>query len=163
MLKAHKDTRRFSKASAGKLKIAIIRSEFNPSLTENLESYCRKTLITHGVKKKNISTFQVPGSLEIPIVAKVLAKKKRYDVIIALGVIIKGDTYHFEMIANECARGCMDVALEYEVPIIFEVLATYTEEQAQLRAGKNRNNKGIEAAIAALKVSSTLAETKKRR
>ena len=160
MLKPVKNNRQsFSKITKG-LKIAIIRSEFNPLITKNLEQYCLKTLKQQGVKRGNITAFLVPGALEIPIAAKLLAKSKRYHAIIALGAIIKGDTYHFELVANECARGCMDIVLEYEVPVIFEVLATYTLEQAQIRSSNNKNNKGIEAAVAALKICTTLSKIK---
>ena len=160
MLKPAKSKRySFSKIVKG-LKIAIIRSEFNPLITKNLEQYCLKTLKQQGVKRSNIATFLVPGALEIPIAAKLLAKDKRYNVIIALGAIIKGETYHFELVANECARGCIDVVLEYEIPVIFEVLATHTLEQAQIRSNNDKNNKGIEAAVAALKICATLSKIK---
>lgn len=160
MLKPTKNSRQSFSKIAKRLKIAIIRSEFNPLITKNLEQYCLKSLKQQGVKRGNITTFLVPGALEIPIAAKLLAKSKRYHVIIALGAIIKGDTYHFELVANECARGCMDVVLEYEIPVIFEVLATYTKKQAQIRSGNDKNNKGIEAAAAALKICTTLSKIK---
>jgi len=82
--------------------------------------------------------------------AQRLALKRKYDVIIALGAVIRGDTFHFELVATECARGVMDVSLRHNVPIVFEVLAVYHRRDAVRRAGPNRLNKGLEAAAAAL-------------
>ena len=134
-----------------KAKIAIIKSEFNPSLTQNLENECLAVLLANGIKRRQIFLYAVPGSLEIPLMAQKIAKKRLADIIIALGVIIKGDTYHFELVANECARGCIAVSLKYNIPIIFEVLATYSLAQAKKRA-IGSSNKGREAAISALKM-----------
>ena len=100
--------------------------------------------------------------MEIPIVAQNIAKAKKADIIIALGVVVKGDTYHFEIVANECARGCMDVALKYNVPVIFEVIPVYNLAQARKRAGANNQNKGREAGLAALKMLAVMAQIKKK-
>ena len=158
MLKKHTETIEIPKAILKKARIAIIRSEFNGSITENLEKYCLKTLSEYGITKTQISLYTVPGSLEIPITAQTIAQKKKANVIIALGAVIKGDTYHFEIVANESARGCMDVALKYNVPIIFEVIPAYDMLQARERAGNDNNNKGREAALAALKMLKTLSD-----
>lgn len=139
-------------------KIAIVTSEFNLSISENLEKHCLAVLLAKGIKKNQIDIFRVPGSLEIPITAQELAQKKKATVIVALGAIIKGETYHFELVASQCARGCMDVSLKYNVPIIYEVLATYNMAQAKKRAGNDRNNKGREAAITALRMLSTISQ-----
>ena len=141
-----------------KAKIAIVGAQFNGQLTESLEKHCLATLLDHGLKKDQILQFQVPGSLEIPIVAQNIASAKKSDIIIALGVVIKGDTYHFEIVINECARGCMDVALKYNVPIIFEVIPAYNLAQAKKRAGNNNQNKGKEAALAALKMLKVMSQ-----
>ena len=135
-----------------KNKIAIISSSFWKDIVGNLEKDCVKVLTEHGIEKKEIDVFRVPGSLEIPLVAKKLAKKQVYDAIIVFGAIHKGKTYHFELIANECARACMDVSLEYEVPVIFEVLAVYDIQDAIDRAQGTKDNRGIEAASAAIKM-----------
>jgi 6,7-dimethyl-8-ribityllumazine synthase len=90
--------------------------------------------------------------LEIPLIAKKVAKRNTYDAIITFGAIIKGKTYHFEQIANECARGCMEVSLQYEVPVIFEVLAVYNIQDAIERATRREENKGVEAALTALQM-----------
>lgn len=133
-------------------RFGIVRATFNQGLTGNLEEFCIKTLRENRVPKKQIDIYRVPGSLEIPVMAKKLAQSDKYDVLIALGAIIKGDTYHFELVANECSRGCMNVALEYSIPVIFEVLAAYNRKQAEERCGRDEYNKGIEAAVAALEM-----------
>lgn len=140
------------------IKIAIIGSFYWKKIVTKLEKDCIKELIEKGTPEKNINTFSVPGSLEIPLLAKKLAKKKTYDAIIALGVIHKGKTYHFEMIANECIKGCMNVSLEFEIPVIFEVLAVYDIEDAKERAKNNEINRGVEAANAALKMIEQLSK-----
>ena len=156
MLKSHKEKVEIDKKLIKKARIAIIRSEFNGEITLSLENHCLKTLLDAGLKRSQIGLYQVPGSLEIPIIAQTIAQKKKANVIIALGAVIKRDTYHFEIVANECARGCMDVALKYNVPVIFEVIPAYNLKQAKERAGNDDNNKGREAALAALKILKTL-------
>ena len=158
MLKKHTEKIILQRTVLAKAKIAIVRAQFNGQLTESLEKHCLATLLDHGLKKDQILQFQVPGSLEIPIVAQNIAKAKKADIIIALGVVIKGDTYHFEIVINECARGCMDVALKYNVPIIFEVIPAYNLAQAKKRAGNNNQNKGREAALAALKMLKVMSQ-----
>ncbi len=108
-----------------KLKLAIVRSNYHQDLTQSLEKACKDHLIACGVKEENIKTFEVPGSWEIPLVAHKIATSQKFDGIAALGVILKGETYHFEMIANECSRALMNIALELNIPIAFEVLAVY--------------------------------------
>jgi len=101
-----------------------------------------------------------PGSWEIPLIAQTVAKTKKYDAIVAFGVIIKGDTYHFDMIANECTRALMQLSLDYSIPVAIEVLAVNNLKQAQERASQNEQNKGIEGALAALKTLQTLHNIK---
>ena len=113
-------------------------------------------LIDGGVRAGNIERFVVPGCFEIPLAAQRLARTKKYDAIIALGAVIRGDTYHFDLVANECARGIMRVSLDEDIPIIFEVLATYNRRDALRRAGNNRFNKGLEAAHSALALLAAL-------
>jgi len=141
-----------------KTKIAIISSTFRREVSENLEKNCLKTLEEKGLKKNRIDIFHVPGSLEIPLVAKILAKKKIYSAIITFGAIVKGDTYHFEQIANECIRGCMEVSLQFEIPVIFEVLAVYDLKDALERATRKEENKGVEAALTALEMTGILGK-----
>lgn len=144
------------------LRIAIVRSLFNSEMTDNLEEFCRQTLLQEGVKKENIFSVTVPGALEIPIAADALARTKKYDALIALGVILKGSTYHFEIVANESARGCMEVSLKHGIPVICQIIAAYTIEQARERTGENTFNKGIEAAHGAIAIASTLSAILKK-
>lgn len=160
MLRKQKEKVEIDKKLIKRARIATVRAEFNASLTESLEKHCLATLFKNGIKANQVLKFQVPGSLEIPIVAQNIAQKKKADIIIALGVVIKGDTYHFEIVANECARGCMDVALKYNIPIIFEVIPAYNLVQAKKRAGDNNQNKGIEAALAALKMLNVMPKVR---
>lgn len=134
------------------IKIAIISSSFRKEVADNLEKHCLATLKDKGLLDKQIDIFRVPGSLEIPLIAKKIARKSQYDAIITFGAIVKGKTYHFEQISNECARGCMEVSLEYEIPVIFEVLAVYDLQDAIERAARKQENKGIEAALTALEM-----------
>jgi 6,7-dimethyl-8-ribityllumazine synthase len=134
------------------VRIAIVSSTFRAKITRALEGNCVRTLVASGVSKNRITIVHVPGSLEIPFMAQTLARKRRYDAIITFGVILKGKTYHFEQIANECARGCMDVSLRHNIPVIFEVLAVYDLSDAAERATRKRENKGIEGAKTALEM-----------
>ncbi len=140
------------------IKIAIVSSFFRKEVAGNLEKHCIKTLKEKGLQPTNIEIFRVPGSLEIPLVVKRLAKKKTYDAIITFGAILKGKTYHFEQIASECIRGCMDVSWQYEIPVIFEVLAVYDLQDAIERATRNRDNKGVKAALTALEMIKLLSK-----
>ena len=139
-----------------KTRIAIISSLFRREVSENLEKNCVRILKEKGLSDDQIDIFGVPGSLEIPLVAKKLAKKKIYSAIITFGAIVKGDTYHFEQIADECVRGCMNVSMEFEIPIIFEVLAVYDLKDALIRATRKVENKGEEAALTALEMTNIL-------
>lgn len=141
------------------MKIAIISSAFWEEIVTNLENECIATLEKNGVSKDDIKKIRVPGSFEIPLTAKKLAQTNTYDAIIAFGAIHKGDTYHFELIANECARGCMDVMLAHQIPVIFEVLAVYDIADAVKRSQPNSAlNKGTEAAQAAIKMIELLGK-----
>lgn len=138
-------------------RIAIVRSSYYQDLTKSLEISCRNHLIVSGVKESNIETFEVPGSWEIPLIVKKIVQAKKFDGVVALGIIIKGETYHFELIANECARALMSIALEFNIPVTFEVLATLNYEQAKKRSMGNLN-KGIEAAKSLLETIKVLSK-----
>ena len=140
------------------IRIAIVSSSFRPEISKNLEKNCLATLQKKSVQKHQINIVRVPGSLEIPLAVKKLAKKNTYDAIITFGAIYKGKTYHFEQIANECARGCMEVSLQYEIPVIFEVQAVYDPQDAIDRATRKVENKGVEAALTALSMIKLLAK-----
>lgn len=153
MLKASKKPV-ISKELVGNVKIAIVRSAFNSAVTEKLEDACVNVLEEAGVKQ--IEKWLVPGALEIPIMASKVAERGKVDVIIALGAVIKGATYHFEIVANESARGCADVSLDYGIPVINGIICAYNEKQAKERAGNNNKNKGRECAYAALEMASLI-------
>lgn len=139
-----------------KLKIAIVRSSYYPNLCKSLEKSCRKHLVVAGVNERNIETFAAPGSWEIPLIVKKIAQAKKFDGIVTLGIIIKGETYHFELIANQCTRALMNLALEFNTPITFEILAVHNLEQAKKRSMGNLN-KGIEAAKSVLETIKVLS------
>jgi 6,7-dimethyl-8-ribityllumazine synthase len=143
--------------STPKIRIAIVASRFNDFITKALVNACWMELKRHGLEENDLTTIWVPGSFEVPLMALKLAKKKQIDAVICLGAVIRGDTYHFEVIANEVARGMMEVSLKTEKPIVMGVLTTDTIDQAQKRAqDKGGHNKGREAAMTAIEMLSLL-------
>lgn len=155
-LKGSADARPVSFARLRRARIAVIRAEYNAEITRSLEEKCLEGLQEGGMEPGQIECFTVPGCFEIPLLAQKLARRKRYDALIALGAVIEGETLHFDLVASECARGAMRVSIEHQVPVIFEVLATHTRRDAARRAGNNRMNKGFEAARAALAMLAAL-------
>lgn len=141
-----------------KLKVAIVQSTYHAELNGNMTSYCQEVLIQNDIPAENIAIYYVPGSWEVPLIVDKLAKSKQFDAIVAFSIIIKGDTYHFDMIANEVAKSLMNTMIEYHIPVGFEILAVNTLEQAQARASNDNYNKGIEAGNAILKTLKTLRE-----
>lgn len=137
-------------------RFAIVASRFNAPVTDALLEGAVATLAEHGVPDDHVSVVQVPGAFEIPITAKRLAASGRFEAIIALGAVVRGGTPHFEYVAGECARGIARVAIEENVPVIFGVLTTDTDEQARARAGGEAGNKGCEAAMAGLEMVTVL-------
>jgi 6,7-dimethyl-8-ribityllumazine synthase len=134
-------------------KIAIVVSHFHRDMTDRMVMACKDELNSHGMK--DVPIYEAPGAFEIPLLTQKLIEMKKYDCVIVLGVIVRGDTYHFELVADQCARGIMDVMLRTGIPIIFEVLATYDTQQAVDRS-TGEHNKGREAALSALKILSTI-------
>ena len=140
------------------LRIAIVWSRFNEDLVRELVTACDKQLVELGVESTDIDVVSVPGALEIPLALQTLALERRgfagrrYDALVALGAVIRGETYHFEIVANESARGIIDVQLETGIPIANGVLTTETEEQAKARAAV----KGAEAGRVAVEMANTL-------
>lgn len=139
-------------------KFALIVSRFNELVTQRLLEGAEDRLIRHGAKKDDIDTFWVPGSFEIPIVAQKVTKTKKYDALICLGAIIKGDTPHFDYIASESAKGIAHVSLNSGIPIEFGIITAETAEQAMERAGIKRGNKGAQAAEAAVEMINILEQ-----
>lgn len=138
------------------LRVAIVVSRFNDFITKKLLDACLDELFKNKVKKKNVSVCWVPGAFEIPPVALKMAKKKTIDAVICLGAVVKGETYHFELVAQGAANGIAQVALTTGKPVIFEVLSTYTLEQAYRRAEEDGDNKGRDAALAAIEMFNLL-------
>ena len=136
---------------SNKARIAIVAASFNDFITKRLLKACLTQLQHQGLTNERITTVWVPGAFEIPLTALTLAKRKDIDAVICLGAVIRGETYHFEVVANECARGIMQASLLSAKPVIMGVLTTDTVAQAQARAGgKGGHNKGRDAACAAL-------------
>lgn len=129
---------------------AIVVAEFNDYISKALLKACILELKRHGLKDKDMVTVWVPGALEIPLVAKKLAVKKNITAVICLGAIIRGETYHFDVVANESARGLMDVSLATGKPILNGILTADTITLAQQRAQDKGSNKGRDVAMAAM-------------
>ncbi len=138
------------------IRIAIIVSSYRPEVTENLMKHCVETLQDKGLTHHQLTIVKAPGALEIPLISKKLAEKKIYDAIIVFGAVYKGKTYHFEQVANECVRGCMNVSYDYGIPVVFEVLCVYDPKDAIERATSSEDNRGVEGALTALQMIETL-------
>jgi 6,7-dimethyl-8-ribityllumazine synthase len=134
------------------LKFCVIVSRFNDFITSKLLDGARDALLRHGAKEDDIDVIKVPGSFEIPMVAKKMALKGTYNAIICLGTIIRGATPHFEYIAAEVSKGIASVSIETGVPVAFGVITSDTIEQAIERAGTKSGNKGWDAAISAIEM-----------
>ena len=137
-------------------KFAIVVSRFNDFITEKLLNGALDALIRSGAADKDIEVIKVPGSFEIPLVAKKIAQTNRFNAIICLGAIIRGSTPHFDYVAAEVSKGIASVSLESEIPIIFGVITTDTIEQAIERAGTKAGNKGWSAAMAAVEMANLI-------
>lgn len=133
-------------------RIALIGSRFNSHFTEHLMAGAEDTLLRNNVAEKDITRILVPGAFEIPLLAKKAAESGRYDAVICVGAVIKGETYHYDLVCNEVAKGIAHVSLETGVPIMFGVITTNNLEQAINRAGGKAGNKGSECAEAALEM-----------
>ena len=138
------------------LKIGVVAAKFNQSVTGKLLSSCLLGLAKHGVKDDHVEVVRVPGAFEIPLVAKTLAASGRFDAVICLGAVIRGDTPHFDYICAEVSRGIGQASLETGLPIVFGVLTTETVAQAVERADPAKFNRGGEAAKVAIEMVSVL-------
>ena len=145
--------------NASNLKIGIVIARFNDLITNKILSGCLDCLKRHGLDTSELSNqvdiVWVPGSFELPIAAKSLMKKKSYDVVIALGAVIRGETSHYDVVISEASKGISQVSNEYNVPIIFGVLTTDTMQQALERAGI-KNNLGWNYALQAIEMGSLI-------
>ena len=133
-------------------RIAIVASRFNERIVQKLLDGALAGLRSHGVADDDVDVAWVPGAFEIPLVADRFARSDRYDAVVCLGAVIRGETYHFDLVANEAGRGVAEVMRVTGVPCVFEVLATENVAQAEARAGGAHGNKGWEAAEVALRM-----------
>ncbi len=140
--------------NSGGKKYMIIAGRFNSSIVDRLVDGALDCLCRHNVPKESIDLCKVPGAFEMPLVAKKIAEQSKYDVIICLGAVIRGETPHFEYVASEVSKGIAAVSLEKGLPIIFGVLTTDSYDQAVDRAGGKAGNKGWDAAMVALEMAS---------
>jgi 6,7-dimethyl-8-ribityllumazine synthase len=138
-------------------RFAIVAARFNGLVTEALLAGCFDTLARHGVDENRLDVAWVPGSFEIPIVARKLAESGRYAAIICLGCVIRGETGHYDHVAGQAATGVMQAGLTSGVPVIFGILTTDSVEQALNRSGLKSGNKGSEAALTAIELVNLLA------
>ncbi len=138
------------------LRFVVVAARFNEFVVEPLVRGALDALKRHGVLDKQIEIVRVPGAFELPIVVRKLAQSQRYDAIITLGAVIRGETPHFDYVAGECASGISRIALEFGVPVAFGVLTTDTVEQAVDRAGGKAGNKGADCALVAIEMANLL-------
>lgn len=137
---------------------AILASRWNPRITDVLVDGARQALIGNGVREEQIDVVRVPGAWELPGVAASLAQARRHAALIALGCVVRGETRHYEHVADECASGLMRVAVDYRLPVANGVLAVEEHAHAEARAGGNLGNKGEEAALAAMEMAHLLQQ-----
>jgi 6,7-dimethyl-8-ribityllumazine synthase len=138
------------------LKVGIVASRFNELLSTRLVGGAQDALARHGAVEKDVDLVWVPGAFEIPLVAAKLAKSGRYDAIVALGVIIRGGTPHFEYVASEVSKGIAKAGLDTGVPVAFGIVTADTIDQAVERAGTKHGNKGWDAAVSAIEMANLL-------
>jgi 6,7-dimethyl-8-ribityllumazine synthase len=133
-------------------RVAIVAARFNAQIVDVLLEGCVKRLGEMGISGDRVAVHRVPGAFELPVAAKALAQTKRFKAIICLGCVVRGDTPHFDFVAGEAARGIQQVALSENLPVIFGVLTTNTEQQALDRAGGKHSHAGVNAAEAAVEM-----------
>lgn len=139
-------------------KFAIVVSKFNEEITSGLLKGAMKVFDEQDFSDKNIKVVHCPGAFEIPLVAKTLIESKRYDSVICLGAVIRGETAHFEFISSAVTSGIARLNLDYNIPVTFGVLTCFTDEQAMKRSSDDENNKGSEAALAAIETLKLIKE-----
>ena len=140
------------KVVAEGIKVGIVAARFNEFIVSKLVSGAEDGLIRHDVNEENIDTVWVPGAFEIPVIAKKVAKTGKYDAIICLGTVIRGETSHYDYVCAEVSKGIAQVSLEAEMPVMFGILTTDTIEQAVVRAGTKAGNKGYDCALGAIEM-----------
>ena len=138
-----------TRQSGKDLRIGIVQARFNADITDALAAACRDELLALGVSAQAIDHIEVPGALEVPLALQAMAEQSHYDALIALGCIIRGETYHFELVANESGAGVSRVALDYQLPVANAILTTENREQALAR----QTEKGRDAARVAVEMA----------
>ena len=144
------------KLVATDMKVGIVAGRFNEFITSKLVGGAMDGLLRHDVKDEDVDIAWVPGAFEIPLVASKMAKSGKYDAVICLGAVIRGDTTHYDYVCNEVSKGIATVSLESGIPVMFGVLTTENIEQAIARAGSKGGNKGYDCAMGALEMVSLL-------
>lgn len=140
------------------MKAAIVASRFNEIIVNKLLGGAIDGLVRHGVKEENITAAWVPGAFEIPLAAKKLAQSGRYDAVICVGAVIRGDTTHYDYVCNEVSKGVAQVGLNEGIPVLFGVVTTENIEQAIARAGSKAGNKGYDCALSAIEMVNLLRQ-----
>lgn len=138
------------------MKVAIVASRFNEIIVNKLLGGAVDGLVRHGVEGENITAAWVPGAFEIPVVAQKLAQSKKYDAVICVGAVIRGDTTHYDYVCNEVSKGVAQVGLSTGVPVLFGIVTTENIEQAIARAGSKAGNKGYDCALSAIEMVNLL-------
>ena len=133
-------------------RFAIVASRWNDLLTSKLTAGALDTLERLGAAEKNVEVFEVPGSYELPLTAQKVAESGKFDAIICIGIVIRGETPHFDFVAGEAAKGITNVSMETGIPVLFGVITSDTVEQAMNRSGIKSGNKGVEAAMSAVEI-----------
>ncbi len=140
------------------MRAAIVASRFNEIIVNKLLGGAVDGLVRHGVEEEHITTAWVPGAFEIPLAAKKLAKSGKYDAVICVGAVIRGDTSHYDYVCNEVSKGVAQVGLSEEIPVLFGVVTTENIEQAIARAGSKAGNKGYDCALSAIEMVNLLRQ-----
>jgi 6,7-dimethyl-8-ribityllumazine synthase len=148
--------------SAEGLRFAVVASKYNEEISVRLRQGALDGLLSQKVLEKNILIIQVPGAFELPQVARKIAERREFDAIICVGTVLRGETLHFELISEECAAGIQRVAADFGIPVTFGVITADTTEQAIERSGSNSNNKGWEAALAAVELAKLYKELQQK-
>jgi 6,7-dimethyl-8-ribityllumazine synthase len=147
--------------AANGARIALIASRFNQHIVSALLDGAYEALLANGVAETNITLIRVPGAFELPFAAQRAALTGTVDAVVCIGAVVRGGTPHFEFVAGECARGLMNVSINNDLPVIFGVITTDTEQQALDRCGGSEGNKGEEAALAALESLNAVQQLKR--
>ena len=163
MASAHKNLSSYDESAlpdAAPLRFGVVVADWNADVTHALYAGCYETLVKHGASEANVHTVQVPGTFELPAAARMLAGRHKLDAIICLGCVIKGETKHDEYINNAVSQGLVNLSIATGQPFIFGVLTPNTHAQALDRAGGKHGNKGVEAAVTAIRMAALYRESK---